>query len=93
MKAIVTGCAGFIGSNFVDHLLEKNYEVVGIDNLSTGITRYLDKARKNKNYFIKNELTYLDFLAAANFSVLDYLGLFNLKRHENIREWYFKLLL
>jgi len=30
----VTGGAGFIGSNFVAHLLEKNQNVVIFDNLS-----------------------------------------------------------
>ena len=32
MKALVTGGAGFIGSNLVDKLIESNYEVVVIDN-------------------------------------------------------------
>ena len=36
MKAIVTGGAGFIGSNLVNKLIEFGYEVVIIDNLSTG---------------------------------------------------------
>ncbi|OAB42990.1 SDR family NAD(P)-dependent oxidoreductase [Paenibacillus glacialis] len=36
MKVIVTGGAGFIGSNIVDMLLEYEHEVVIIDNLSTG---------------------------------------------------------
>ena len=31
MKALVTGCAGFIGSHLADKLLEIGYEVVGID--------------------------------------------------------------
>lgn len=35
-KAIVTGGAGFIGSNLVDKLIEKEIEVIIIDNLSTG---------------------------------------------------------
>jgi len=35
MKAIVTGGAGFIGSHVVDRLLEKDFEVIIIDNLTT----------------------------------------------------------
>ena len=36
MKCIVTGGAGFIGSNLVDELIEQGHEVVVFDNLSTG---------------------------------------------------------
>ncbi|MZK52735.1 NAD-dependent epimerase/dehydratase family protein [Clostridium beijerinckii] len=36
MKVLVTGGAGFIGSNVVDELISSNYEVCIIDNLSTG---------------------------------------------------------
>ena len=36
MTILVTGGAGYIGSNTVAELLDKGYEVVVIDNLSTG---------------------------------------------------------
>ena len=36
MKALITGGAGFIGSNVADGLLEKNYDVVIVDDLSNG---------------------------------------------------------
>lgn len=35
-RALVTGCAGFIGSHVTDMLLEAGYQVFGLDNLSTG---------------------------------------------------------
>jgi UDP-N-acetylglucosamine 4-epimerase len=36
MKILVTGGAGFIGSNLVDHFLSLGYEVICLDDLSTG---------------------------------------------------------
>ena len=43
MKVLVTGGAGFIGSNIVDRLIEKNFEVVIIDNLSTGKKEHINE--------------------------------------------------
>lgn len=34
MKVLITGVAGFIGSNLAEYLLEKGYEVIGVDNFN-----------------------------------------------------------
>ena len=47
MKALVTGGAGFIGSNLVDALLARGDEVVVVDDLSTGRRVNLDGALAN----------------------------------------------
>jgi UDP-glucose 4-epimerase len=44
VKALVTGGAGFIGSNLVEALLDRGDEVVALDNLSTGRERNLAAA-------------------------------------------------
>lgn len=42
---LVTGCAGFIGSNLIEHLLKLNQKVVGLDNFSTGYQKNLDEVK------------------------------------------------
>jgi len=60
---IVTGCAGFIGSNLVDRLLRQGDKVLGIDNFSTGQKRFLEQALVNANFrLIEGDLLDLDFL-------------------------------
>ena len=78
-------------SRIVDNISPNSENIrAALQNLDFHI-QYFNYLLNSKNYFIKDELTYLDFLAAANFSVLDYLGLLNLKSYESIREWYFKI--
>lgn len=51
MKYIVTGGAGFIGSNLVDKLLSEDHQVIILDNLSTGnIENLSEKARESFIY-------------------------------------------
>jgi UDP-N-acetylglucosamine 4-epimerase len=44
-KWLVTGVAGFIGSNLLEHLLKLNQQVVGLDNFATGFRKNLDEVR------------------------------------------------
>jgi UDP-N-acetylglucosamine/UDP-N-acetyl-alpha-D-glucosaminouronate 4-epimerase len=42
---LITGVAGFIGSNLLESLLKLNQHVVGLDNLTTGYQRNLDEVQ------------------------------------------------
>ncbi len=44
MRVLVTGAAGFIGSNMVDRLLAAGHRVAGYDNFSTGQRGFLESA-------------------------------------------------
>jgi UDP-glucose 4-epimerase len=47
---LITGCAGFIGSNLTDRLLAAGHQVVGYDNFSTGREQFLAGARLSANF-------------------------------------------
>ncbi len=55
MKALVTGCAGFIGSHLTERLLKEGFEVIGIDCF----TDYYSREIKEKN--IENALNHDEF--------------------------------
>ncbi|MFW9827345.1 MAG: SDR family NAD(P)-dependent oxidoreductase [Candidatus Thorarchaeota archaeon] len=62
-KIVVTGAAGFIGSNLVDKFLELGVEVIGVDNLYNGRMENLEDALKSKKFeFIKGDIRDLNFL-------------------------------
>ena len=50
VRYVVTGCAGFIGSNLVDRLLRDGDEVVGYDNFSTGQPDFLADAERSPRF-------------------------------------------
>ena len=53
MKSLVTGGAGFIGSNLVDQLVKIGHQVIVLDNLSTGQLSNLNQVKK-KIYDLNN---------------------------------------
>ncbi len=82
-KIVITGAAGFIGSNLVDRLLNEGFFVYGIDNLITGSLDNLSHLNSNNNFdFINHDVTkYIDikdkidyvFHFASPASPIDYL--------------------
>lgn len=74
-KVLITGVAGFIGSNLADRLLrEENYHVTGIDNLSYGVKEqipegvefYKEDIRDNSIYKLFENVDYVFHFAAKN---------------------------
>jgi len=56
MKILVTGVAGFIGSNLASRLLEEGYEVVGLDNLSYGLKENIPEGVEFLQFDIRDSL-------------------------------------
>jgi UDP-glucose 4-epimerase len=50
LRVLVTGAAGFIGSNMVDRLLVAGHSVLGFDNMSTGQRRFLEGALRHPQF-------------------------------------------
>jgi UDP-glucose 4-epimerase len=66
LRCFVTGCAGFIGSNLVDRLLQAGYSVVGYDNFSTGQIEFLAQARQSLHFnLVRGDTLDLDSLTQA----------------------------
>ncbi len=64
---LVTGVAGFIGSNLLETLLKLNQRVVGLDNFSTGYQRNLDEVQERVSqeqwahfHFIRGDICNLE---------------------------------
>jgi len=56
-RIVITGAAGFIGSHLAEALLDRDYSVVGIDNLLTGDTSNIAHLANRDFTFIKHDVT------------------------------------
>lgn len=61
MKVLITGGAGFIGSNLADAYIADGHDVVILDNLSTGFEEHVPR----EAHFVRGSITDDDALAAA----------------------------
>ncbi len=86
MKALITGCVGFIGSHLANKLLELGYEVIGIDCFTDYYSREIKEANisnalkfKNKNFKLIKE----DILNMNKFPEVDFV--FHLAAQAGVR--------
>ena len=54
---LITGVAGFIGSNLLEKLLILNQKIIGLDNFDTGHNFNLDEAIRDANNFTGEDLS------------------------------------
>ena len=57
MKVLITGGAGFIGSNLCEHFVGKGHDVTCLDNLSTGFLHNIEPLKAAPNFrFIQGDI-------------------------------------
>jgi UDP-glucose 4-epimerase len=62
-KVLITGVAGMIGSHLLDELMARDYEVLGIDNLSFGKIRNIQSHLQNDRFtFYKEDILDLEVM-------------------------------
>ena len=84
MKIIITGVAGFIGSNLASQLLKRGHTVIGIDNLSYGFVRNVEPVKDNPNFqFITGDIADPLILKDVKADVLIHLASQKIPRYTN----------
>jgi glutathione S-transferase len=78
-------------TRIVENIIPNSHNIrAGLQNLSFHID-YIDYLLKERNWIAGENLSFSDLVAAANLSVMDYLGLLDFGKYQNIKEWYLKI--
>jgi UDP-glucose 4-epimerase len=83
-KALVTGVAGFLGSNLLERLLQNDWTVVGIDNLSMGKMENIGEHARHPGFtFLKADVTERGVLdsVGSGFDCIVHLAAFKIPRY------------
>jgi UDP-glucose 4-epimerase len=84
MRIIITGVAGFIGSNLAGKLIESGFEVIGVDNFSFGFERNISNLRKSKKFiFIEGDIGDPDCLKKYKSEIIVHLASQKIPRYTN----------
>ncbi len=84
LKLLVTGVAGFLGSNLLFKLLREGHDVVGVDNLSMGNLENIRPCLDHKNFvFIESDILEQATIDAldTDFDVIIHLAAFKIPRY------------
>lgn len=86
MKVLITGVAGFIGSNLAIELLKRNYCIVGVDNLSQGDINNIGVIFNHPNFEFR-QIDIMDFVelldASRDCSVIVHLAAYKIPRYSD----------
>lgn len=84
MEILITGAAGFIGSNLAEKLLEKGHKVSGIDNFSYGSARNIQQINTHKNFkFIVGDIANPYIIKNIHADVIVHLASQKIPRYTN----------
>ncbi|MBS1633463.1 MAG: GDP-mannose 4,6-dehydratase, partial [Bacteroidetes bacterium] len=84
MKILITGVAGFIGSNLAKHLLKRGHSVVGIDNLNYGFLRNIEFAKNDSKFkFILGDIANPHILTDIPADIIVHLASQKIPRYTN----------
>jgi UDP-glucose 4-epimerase len=84
MKVLITGVAGFIGSNLAKRLLDRGHTVIGIDNLNYGFMRNVESVKDMDNFqFIMGDIANPLILKDVHADIVVHLASQKIPRYTN----------